>query len=267
LVMSAIRTVIIGTGSHIPAVCVKNDHFLRHDFRGSDQQKISKSNEEIVSQFEAITGIRERRYVPHDLVASDIALDAAKHALQSSGVDPETLDAIIVAHNFGDVRHRSHRIDQVPALAARVKAGLKIHTPSCVAFDILFGCPGWLQGMIIADQMIRAGDAKRAMIIGAETLSRISDPHDRAILIYADGAGASLVEGREPGERVGILPHAVRSDTLHHSSMLFMGKSYNEEVFLEALFLKMEGRKVYKYAVGTVASGIKDALDKAGVSI
>lgn len=265
--MSAIRTVIIGTGSHIPAVCVKNDHFLRHDFRGSDQQKISKSNEEIVSQFEAITGIRERRYVPHDLVASDIALDAAKHALQSSGVDPETLDAIIVAHNFGDVRHRSHRIDQVPALAARVKAGLKIHTPSCVAFDILFGCPGWLQGMIIADQMIRAGDAKRAMIIGAETLSRISDPHDRDSLIYADGAGATIVEGRETGERVGILAHAVRSDTLHHSSMLFMGKSYNEEVFLEALFLKMEGRKVYKYAVGTVASGIKDALDKAGVSI
>ncbi len=265
--MSHVRTVISGTGSHIPTVCVKNDNFLRHDFRGPDQKQIDKSNAEIVQQFEAITGIRERRYVPHEMVTSDIALDAAKNALDSSGVDPESLDAIIVAHNFGDVRHRSHRIDQVPALAARVKAGLKIHTPRTVAFDILFGCPGWLQGMIVADQMIRAGDGKRAMIIGAETLSRISDPHDRDSLIYADGAGATIVEARETDQRIGILSHAVRSDTLHHSSMLFMGKSYNEEVFLEALFLKMEGRKVYKYAVGTVASGIKEALDKAGVDI
>src|SRR5437764_533297 len=262
-----IRTVIAGTGSHIPAVCVKNDAFLRHDFRGPDQKKIEKDNAEIIRQFEAITGIRERRYVPHDLVASDIALDAAKRALESSGIDGESLDAVIVAHNFGDVRHRSHRIDQVPALAARVKAGLKIHTPRCVAFDLLFGCPGWLQGVIVADQMFRAGDAKRAMVIGAETLSRVSDPHDRDSLIYADGAGATIVEARETDQRVGILSHAVRSDTLHHSSMLFMGKSYNEEVFLESLFLKMEGRKVYEYAVGTVASGIKDALDKAGVSI
>ena len=262
-----IRTIIAGTGSHIPAVCVKNDHFLRHDFRGPDQKKIDKPNAEIVQQFEAITGIRERRYVPHELVTSDIALDAAQKALQSSGIDGESLDAIIVAHNFGDVRYRSHRIDQVPALAARVKAGLKIHTPRTVAFDILFGCPGWLQGMIVADQMFRAGDAKRAMVIGAETLSRISDPHDRDSLIYADGAGATIVEARENDQRVGILAHAVRSDTLHHSSMLFMGKSYNEEVFLEALFLKMEGRKVYKYAVGTVAGAIKEALDKAGAGI
>src|SRR5262245_17641455 len=101
--MSPVRTVIAGTGPHIPTVCVKNDHFLRHDFRGPDQKAIDKPNAEIVQQFEAITGIRERRYVPHEMVASDIALDAAKNALDSSGVDPESLDAIIVAHNFGDV--------------------------------------------------------------------------------------------------------------------------------------------------------------------
>ena len=85
-------------------------------------------------------------------------------------------------------------------------------------------------------------------------------------MIYADGAGATIVEARE-NNGAGMLAHAVRSDTLQHSNMLFMGKSYNEEVFLESLFLKMEGRKVYKYAVGTVASGIKEALDKAGVDI
>jgi 3-oxoacyl-[acyl-carrier-protein] synthase-3 len=265
--MSPIRTVIAGTGSHIPSVVIPNDHFLGHEFWGPDQKRIDKSNAEIIDQFQAITGIRERRYVTDNQVTTDIALDAARCALESSGIDGETLDAIIVAHNFGDVRHGSQRIDQVPALAARVKAGLKIKTPRTVAFDVLFGCPGWLQGIIIADQMFRAGDAKRAMVIGAETLSRISDPHDRDSMIYSDGAGATIVEARETADRVGILSHAVRSDTLHHSSMLFMGKSYNDEVFLESLFLKMEGRKVYKYAVGTVASGIKEALDKAGVGI
>src|SRR5437879_4900479 len=262
-----IRTVIAGTGSHIPAVCVKNDYFLRHDFRGADHKKIDKPNAEIVQQFEAITGIRERRYVPHDVVTSDIALDAAKKSLQSSGIDGETLDAIIVAHNFGDVRYHSRRIDQVPALAARVKAGLKIHAPRTVAFDVLFGCPGWLQGMIIADQMFRAGDAKRAMVIGAETLSRISDPHDRDSLIYADGAGATIVEARETDEKIGILAHAVRSDTLEHSSMLRMGHSYKDETFLEALFLKMEGRKLYKYALQTVAGSIKECLEHARIDI
>jgi len=160
--MSPIRTIITGTGSHIPTVCVKNEHFLHHDFRGADRKKIDKPNAEIIGQFEAITGIRERRYVPDELVTSDIALDAARKALESSGTDPESLDAIIVAHNFGDVRHCNGRIDQVPALAARVKERLKIHTPRTVAFDILFGCPGWLQGMILADQMIRAGAPEKA---------------------------------------------------------------------------------------------------------
>ena len=265
--MTSIRTVIAATGSHIPSVRVKNEQFLEHEFWGSDRKKIDKTNQEIVEQFEAITGIRERRYVPDGVVTSEIATDAARKALQSSGIDPESLDAIIVAHNFGDLRDGSRSTDQVPALAARVKAALKIHRPSTVAWDLLFGCPGWLQGVIQADYQIRAGDAKRIMVIGAETLSRISDPHDRDSLIYADGAGATILEARQTDEAVGILSHAVRSDTLHHSSMLFMGKSYNEEVFLEALFLKMEGRKVYKYAVGTVASGIKESLDKAGIGI
>ena len=267
MIVMATRTVIAATGSHIPAVRVPNEHFLQHDFRGPDGKKIDKTNAEIVQQFEAITGIRERRYVTDDLVTSDIALDAARKALDSSGIDRESLDAIIVAHNFGDVRAGTAHSDQVPALAARVKAGLKIKTPHTVAWDLVFGCPGWLQGVIQADAMIRAGDAKRVMIIGAETLSRVSDPHDRDSLIYADGAGAVIVEGRESDNGIGILSHAVRSDTLHHSSMLFMGKSYKDEVFLEALFLKMEGRKVYKYAVGTVARAIKESLDKAGVDI
>lgn len=259
------HTVIVGTGSHIPSVVVPNAAFLQHEFHGPDQKPIPKSNREILEQFESITGIRVRRYAPHDLVTSDMAHDAAKSALESSGIDGETLDYIIVAHNFGDVRAGSMRSDLVPALAARVKNKLELKNPRCVAVDVVFGCPGWLQGVIWADSMIRAGDIKRAMVIGADTLSRISDPHDRDSLIYADGAGATILESR--ATKSGILSHAVRSDTLEHGMMLRMGYSYKEEAFLESLFLKMEGRKLYKYALQTVAGSIKEALDCAKVDI
>jgi len=166
---------------------------------------------------------------------------------------------------FGDVRAGSLRSDLVPAIAARVKNKLEIENPRTVAVDVVFGCPGWLQGVIWADSMIRAGDIKRAMVIGADTLSRISDPHDRDSLIYADGAGATILEARETKD--GILAHKVRSDTLEHAMMLRMGYSYKDEAFLEALFLKMEGRKLYKYALQTVAGSIKECLECAGIDI
>jgi len=262
-----IRSVITGTGSYIPTVRVANEHFLRHQFHGADRQKIEKTNPEILQQFEAITGIRERRYVSEDLVTSDIATTAAKAAVESWGGDPESLDYLIVAHNFGDVRAGTNRSDSVPALAARVKFRLGINNPRTVAFDLLFGCPGWVQGVIMADYLIRSGEVRNAMVIGAETLSRVSDPHDRDSLIYSDGAGATIVEARETEEPVGILSHAVRSDTIEHARMLFMGPSNNPERLGDNLFLKMEGRKLYRYALQTVGGAIKEALDKAGISI
>lgn len=266
--MTTRRTVIVASGSYIPERVIGKDYFLDHDFRGVNGEPIAKTNAEILDQFEEITGIHERRYVTDDLMTSDIAYEAALGALESSGIDRESLDCIIVAHNFGDVAPGSHRSDLVPAIAARVKAKLRIKNPHAAAFDLIFGCPGWIQGVLQIDAMIRAGDIERGMVIGADTLSRISDPHDRDSLIYADGAGAVILEAREtdPGDE-GILAHVVRSDTLDHSGMLSMGPSYNSEVFLEALFLKMEGRKLYKYALQNVAGAMKGCLDKVGVDV
>ncbi len=263
----ALRTLIVGSGSHLPSEVVPNAWFLQHDFRTADGQPVGKANAEILEQFEAITGIRERRYAPAHQVTSDLALAAAQEALASSNIDGETLDGIILAHNFGDVRAGTHRSDLVPAMAGRVKAALGIRNPASFAWDLIFGCPGWVQGVIQADCMIRSGDAKRIMVIGADTLSRISDPHDRDSLIYADGAGAVILEATEQGGTEGILAHAVRSDCVDYSHMLTMGPSNLPGAEPGELFLKMEGRKLYKYALNHVAGAMKACLDKAGVGL
>lgn len=263
----ALHTFIAGTGRHIPSVVVSNGDFLQHRFHGPDHRPVDKTNAEILAQFETITGIRERRYAPADMVASDMAFEAARDALDSSGVDPESLEGIIVAHNFGDVRPGSHRSEMVPSLAARVKARLGIRNPASAAFDLVFGCPGWLQGVIQADAMIRSGQARRVLVIGAETLSRVCDPHDRDSLIYADGAGATILEGRESPAPAGVLAHAVRTDAVDFAKMLTMGPSYEDGASPGDLFLKMEGRKLYKYALNHVAGAMQQCLDRAGLKL
>ncbi len=215
--------VIVGTGSYVPVQRVLNSDFLQKTFFDAKGEKLQKSNEETIGKLAEITGIRERRHVGDDQVSSDIAYLAAADALQSSGIDKESLDYIIVAHNFGDVHAGNVRSDFVPSLAARVKHKLAIVNPKTVAYDLPFGCPGWLQGIIQANYYLKSGDCKRVMVIGSETLSRISDPHDRDSMIYADGAGATILEAVASDRPVGILSHAARSDTLEHAYMLWMG--------------------------------------------
>jgi 3-oxoacyl-[acyl-carrier-protein] synthase-3 len=262
------RTIIVGTGSYIPTRTVHNEDFVPNElFSGYGEPLDPSNNGNVVEKFEDITNIVERRYVTDDLVASDIATFAAEHALTSSTIDRETLDYLIVAHNFGDVRADNPRSDFVPSLAARVKQKLAIHNPSCIAYDLPFGCPGWLQGVIQADYFLKSGDASRALVIGTETLSRVSDPHDRDSLLYSDGAGCAILEARESNEPAGVLSHAARSDTLEHAALMWMGASYNPNHDDHALYLKMLGRKLYEYAVTTVPSLVKESLDRAKLKL
>lgn len=262
-----IYSIIAGTGSYMPSKVVKNVDFLKNVFYDADGSRFIQSNEEIIKKFEKITGIKERKYVTDDLVLSDIAFFAAKNALESSNIDKESLDYIIVAHNFGDVKPGNKVQDLVPSISARVKLKLGIENPYVVAFDIPFGCPGWLQGVISANYFIKSGDAKRTLIIGAETLSRISDPYDRDSMIYSDGAGATILEAYKSEKPVGILSHVTRSDARNHSKLMWMGRSNNKNFKPNDLFLKMNGRKLYEYAISTVPQVVKDSLDKAGLTL
>ena len=259
-----VYTVIVGTGSYIPSKTVRNADFVQNRFFEAYGKPCDSSrNSTIVKKFESITDIVERRHVVDDLVTSEIAVYSAQHALANSEIDKESLDYIIVAHNFGDVRADNRRSDFVPSLAARVKQKLEIHNPRCIAYDLPFGCAGWLQGVIQANYYIRSGDAKRALVIGAETLSRVSDSHDRDSMLYADGAGCAILEARSSSEPVGILAHATRSDTLEHASLMWMGRSYDPDFESDALFLKMRGRKLYEYAVTRVPELVRECLGKA----
>jgi len=265
---SKLYSIISGTGSYIPTEIVKNNDFLGNEFYDESGGKIDKPSYEIIQKFEEITGIIERRYVTDNLVASDIAFFAAEDALESSMADRESLDYIIVAHNFGDVRADNKRSDFVPSLSARVKHKLKIKNSKTIAYDISFGCPTWLQGVIQSDYYIRAGDARKIMVIGTETLSRISDPHDRDSMLYSDGAGAVIIEARESEKPVGVISHAARSDTFEHSHMLQMKRSYNPYHAINSeLFLKMRGHELYEYALRTVPFVIKESLDKANLNL
>lgn len=266
--MKKIYSQITGTGSYIPSKVVKNEDFLTQKFLESNGASIDRSNQEIIDKFEEITTISERRYADDSQRTSDMGTLAAQKAIEAAGIDKEDLDYIIFAHNFGDIRANDSRIDVTPALASRVKANLEIENPNSVAYDILFGCPGWVQALIQADYYIRSGDAKKILVIGADVLSRIYDPHDRDSMIYADGAGAVIVEPIESETPVGIIGHGTRSDAIGYVNLLKMGTSYDSELAQDnELFLKMNGRRLYQYALENVPKAIKAGLDKTGLHI
>jgi len=259
--------VFSGTGSYIPETVVDEQEFLRHEFYNNDGSRIDLPNREIIRKFESITGIRERRYASAQQLSSDMAAIAAGIAIEDAAIDQETLDGIIYAHNYGDIPSGTQQSDTVPSLAARVKHRLKIRNPDCIAFDLLFGCPGWIQGVITAQQYIAGGHTKRYLVIGAETLSRVLDPHDRDSMIYADGAAAAVVEEKPGNGHSGILSTASRSYTYDEAYYLHFGHSPKEGYRPDTRYIKMQGRKIYEFALNNVPSAMKSCLDRSGCSV
>jgi 3-oxoacyl-[acyl-carrier-protein] synthase-3 len=204
-------------------------------------------------------------YADHHLTTSDIGYLAAEKAIADAGIDPETLDYIIVAHNFGDVKYKTVQSDILPCLAARIKHHLRIKNPKCVAYDILFGCPGWVEGVIQAQAFIKAGMAKNCLVIGAETLSRVVDVHDRDSMIYSDGAGATVISLDD--SEYGILSHESASYTFDEAYYLYFGKSYNKDLCPDTRYIKMDGRKIYEFALSNVPLAMKACLDASGCDI
>jgi 3-oxoacyl-[acyl-carrier-protein] synthase III len=262
------RSVITGTGSCIPDNIQSNRDFFQHVFYTENHEKLDAPPPEVVEKFRQITGIAERRYANTNMKASDLAAMAAKSAIEDSGIDPETIDQIILAHNFGDVIKDTIQMDAVPSLASRVKHVLGIANPNCIAYDILFGCPGWVQGLIQADAFFKAGVANKCLVIGTETLSRVIDLYDRDSMIFADGAGACMIEYKEVNETGnGLLSASMQTHTVKEVEYINMGKSYYPESNPGIRYIKMKGRKVYEYAMKHVPAAMKDCMDKSGLPI
>ncbi len=256
---------IIGIGSYIPTEVAKNEEFGEHHFYNSDGTPFGQENETIIEKFKAITGIAERRYIPQNLNTSDMASIAAENAIKNAGIDREDLDYIIVAHNYGDVKHGSAQSDTVPSIATRVKHNLKIQKPTCVGYDMLFGCPGWIESSIQAYAFIKAGIAKKCLVIGAEALSRVVDPHDRDSMIYSDGAGASVLEATD--EEGGILSHFSATYASEEAHFIYFGESNNLAKKDNRRYIKMYGRKIYEFALNHVPDAMKKCLEGSGYEI
>lgn len=256
---------ITGVGSYIPEVKVANIDFDKHVFLNEDGSPFAYTNEVVIGKFKSITGIEQRRYAAPEQCSSDLAFLASQKAIENAQIDPETLDYIIFAHNFGDVKYGTNQSDMIPSLATRVKHKLQIKNPKCVAFDILFGCPGWIEGVLQANAFIKSGMAKRCLVIGSETLSRVVDDHDRDSMIYSDGAGATIIESSD--DETGMLSYENATFSYDEAGYLYFGQSYNPDLDPDTKYIKMHGRKIYEFALSQVPAAMQSCLDKSGLGI
>ncbi|SOE23541.1 3-oxoacyl-[acyl-carrier-protein] synthase-3 [Spirosomataceae bacterium TFI 002] len=255
--------ILKGTGTHLPERVIKNDYFMNHQFMSPEGVIFDKPQEEIIAKLEAITGIKERRYISEKGDSVPLLVAASQNAIDDGGIDKNQIDGIIVAHNAGNMLEGRDGFHTVPNFAAILKNKLEISNYDCFAYDILFGCPGWIQGLIQAKQAIDAGDATNVLVVGIEVASRLLDPHDLDSMILADGCGAAVVS-KSDDENKGILSYATFSHAQEDLACIYLDKSYNKELDAPTLF-KMNGKDVYRYATVWVPKVIKKALDKVGL--
>ena len=259
------KTVILGTGSIIPETLVPNSHFESNEFYDHGGARIERSGAEIVAKLEAITGIQERRYIPSDQDSIQLMTDASRLAVSDAKLDVNELSGIIVAHNAGNMIPQTGAFHTVPNLAAALKNALDCTNHGCFAYDLLFGCPGWLQGIIQAHQAIQCGDGRHILVTGLEVASRMLDPHDVDSMILADGCGACVVSRSDDATK-GIISYSTFSHGQDDNRIIYLGES-NKKGVEGSCYFHMNGREVYKYATKWVPRVVKDALDKANIGI
>ena len=261
------NTIISAVGSYLPKKIMPNSAFENNTFYKKDGEKIEKEGSAVLAKLEQISGIRERRFIEDDHDTVELAALAGTKALEDAGMTGEELDGIIVAHDVGNLVHGTPFANTVPNLAAIVKKRLNISNHKCSAFDIMFGCPGWLEGVILAHQRIQCGMANHILVIGVEVVSRRMDPHDLDSMLFGDGAGATVISADKSSEGRGIL----YAETWSHcntdeTEYIKLGPSNNEE-FRDGLYVKMLGRMVYRYATTKVPDLILTCLDKANLKV
>jgi 3-oxoacyl-[acyl-carrier-protein] synthase-3 len=232
--------VVRGVGSCLPARTLTNADLA---------QMVDTSDEWIVQR----TGIRERHIAGDDEVTSDLAVKAARAALADAGLEPGDIDLIVLATSTPD--------NTFPATAVSVQAALGITQGA--AFDLQAVCSGFVFAIATADNFLKSGSFKRALVIGAETFSRILDWSDRTTcVLFGDGAGALVLEAVEGGEDGrGILTTHLRSDGRHKNKLYVDGGVSSTK---SVGYLRMEGREVFRYAVGMITDVIEDAFAATG---
>jgi 3-oxoacyl-[acyl-carrier-protein] synthase III len=242
--VTQLRSVVLGCGSYLPARILSNDELAR---------SVETTDEWIVQR----TGIRERHIAAPGELTSDLALAAAKAALANAHVEASSIDLIVLGTSTPD--------QTFPATAVTVQAGLGITTGA--AFDLQAVCSGFVYALSITDAMLRSGAAKRALVIGAETFSRILDWNDRTTcVLFGDGAGAWVLEAQEqPGTSAdrGILTTHLRSDGRHRAKLYVDGGPSSTQTVGH---LRMEGREVFKHAITMITDVITDAFQATGTS-
>lgn len=260
-----INSIIIGSGHYEPENTLTNEYFLDFEFYDDNGEKIEKSNEETIQKFEEITEIRNRKVAPNHISNVDMATHAAKEAIADANINPEELDYLIVAHNYGNIDRATRQVDIMPSISNKVKNKLGIKNNACKPYDMLFGCPGWIEAVILSDQLIKAGIAKNILVIGADMVSRAVDVHDRSAMIFSDGGAAVVLQGQESTNQEGIIHHETINDALDEMEYLKNRRSLNPEKQENPPTISMKGRKVYEYALKKVPALVKRAIDNAGI--
>ena len=242
--MTLIRSEIIGHGHFVPAKVLTND----------DLSKIVETNDEWIS---TRTGIRQRNVVVDELT-SDLAFNAARMAVRTAGISAEDIDLVVLATVTPD--------NTTPATAAKVanRLGVKVGTPT---FDLSAACSGFVYAMTMADNMIRLGQIKTAMVIGAETLSKITDWTDRnTCVLFGDGAGAVILragEGEGTAADRGVLATKLYADGSHYEHLKTTGGVSTTQ---KAGFITMDGKEVFKFAVNALTQAAENVMETAGVT-